>query len=239
MPGRLTAAEKERLAGLVAAQTGSSRAVQFVTDDACSASLRVVVEIAVGLVSGPSIAPQSSSIDREHFYGGEGGMIRLARRAAMGLAAALVMLGPAVVSAQPANQVALGVTPSTDLTQGQVVSVHGQGFVLSGEHVVMQCRRGSVAGGAVDRARCDEATAVPVTADTNGAFTTPFTVSASITVGSGPLDCRIPGACEIVAVYATNNGPPAAAAPIEFAPAPTSTTTAAPAPVAAQPSFTG
>ena len=69
-----------------------------------------------------------------------------------------------------------------------------------------------------------------VTADAQGSFTTPFAVAATITTQftGGAVDCVVIGACELVAVFATNSGPPAVEAPIEFAgavPATTTTTT--------------
>ena len=168
-----------------------------------------------------------------------GGTVR--RAAALGAVgvAAVLVAASAAVSAQGVGPLSLDVTPATSLTSGQVITVDGTGFVTGGEHAVMQCQRGSVVGAVVDRAVCDESTSVLVTA-LDGDFTTPFIVTASITTDAGPIDCTAPGACEIVGVFATNTGPPAASAPIEFAPTPTTSTTAPPvAAVVAQPAFTG
>lgn len=161
---------------------------------------------------------------------------------AVGLMAVGAAMAPAIVSAQPAGQTALQVTPSTDLVDGQTVVVDGQGFVMGGEHQVLQCVRGAAdpVVGSLDLNRCDPSTGVLTMADEDGVLSVPFTVAATITVGGSDVDCVVIGACEIVAHFATNVGPPVGVVAIEFAGAGAATTTTAPTtPVAVQPSFTG
>jgi len=150
-------------------------------------------------------------------------------------AVALALIGASVglpvVSARAAGgQVALDVTPATGLIDGETVTVVGHEFVLNGQHRVLQCVRGATVNGLLHENRCDASTTVLVTADAQGSFTTPFAVAATITTQftGGAVDCVVIGACELVAVFATNSGPPAVEAPIEFAgavPATTTTTT--------------
>lgn len=167
---------------------------------------------------------------------------RMAVAGAVGLMAVGAAMAPAIVSAQPAGQTALQVTPSSDLVGGQTVVVDGQGFVIGGEHQVLQCVRGAAdtVVGSLDLSRCDPSTGVLTTADGDGVLSVPFSVAATITVGGSDVDCVVIGACEIVAHFATNDGPPVGAVAIEFTGAVAPTTTTAPTtPVGVQPSFTG
>lgn len=79
----------------------------------------------------------------------------------------------------------LTVTPSTNLVDGQLVSVSISGFPANTEIAAVQC-----GPGAVNANGCDLSTLQYVTTDANGHVTTAFVVAAVLSTGSGNVDCR-------------------------------------------------
>jgi len=149
-----------------------------------------------------------------------GGRTRcLVGASAIGLAAFAMTTGTDVVSAQTGRQLSAQVTPATGLIDGQTVTVDVVDSVPNGQERVVQCVRGAANNlqGSLDESKCDASTTLPVDADGTGAFTTPYKVSATVTVGGTTVNCVVVDACEIVMAYATNSGPPVFGMPIEFA----------------------
>jgi lysophospholipase L1-like esterase len=94
-----------------------------------------------------------------------------------------VDIGP--VSASPAAPL-LSVNLSSDLADGQTVSASGSGFAPGASIAIGECL-----AGATSVSSCSLNGASLVTADGAGDFTTPFTVSRVITIGSSTVDCSI------------------------------------------------
>ena len=131
------------------------------------------------------------------------------------LVAALVVAGvfaPVGVQAQeaaPAEARSLTVTPSSDLDDGQTVTVDGTGWRPGALVLSIQCMSGTeTCGGAVANR--------PV--DPDGTFTMELAVRAVFTAFDGtPVDCRV-DACEVLAVNEENEDH-TASVPIAFDPA--------------------
>jgi hypothetical protein len=104
----------------------------------------------------------------------------------------------------------LTVTPSTDLVDGQLVSVSISGFPATTSIGVVEC-----ALGAVNANGCDLRTLQYPTTDANGHVVTPFIVGAKLSTANGPVDCRTT-ACSIGA--GTFDQSATAGAPITFNP---------------------
>ena len=142
--------------------------------------------------------------------GGDGGsaMTYIARRA--GVVCALLVIA-ALVSSPAAAQVApsVVVSPSTDLVDGQIVSVEASGFPANTTLAVVECQ-----AGATTRSDCDAGTVALLSSDASGQVATDYATSRVIFTGSlGRLDCAT-DAC--VLVVATLNEAVVAAAPISF-----------------------
>jgi Neocarzinostatin family len=79
----------------------------------------------------------------------------------------------------------LAVTPSTNLVDGQLVSVAISGSPASTSIGVVECVLG-----AVNANGCDLRTLQYVTTDASGHVVTPFIVSAKLATSNGTVDCR-------------------------------------------------
>jgi hypothetical protein len=79
----------------------------------------------------------------------------------------------------------LAVTPSTNLVDGQLVSLSIAGFPANTQIGVLECVLG-----AVDENGCDLNTLQYVTTDANGHVSTPFIVTAALSTANGHVDCR-------------------------------------------------
>jgi hypothetical protein len=85
----------------------------------------------------------------------------------------------------------LTVTPSTNLVDGQLVSVSISGFPANTAIAVVEC-----GPSAVDENGCDLRTLQYLTTDANGHVVTPFIVGAELSTFNGSVDCRTAG-CSI------------------------------------------
>jgi hypothetical protein len=102
--------------------------------------------------------------------------------------------------------------PATGAVDGQAVHVHGERFDVGVGAAVLLCRRGSP-----DTLGCHPAGRPPRTSE-EGVLDTDITVYAVFTsIGFQRVDCRPPGACELVALHTRWDEPPARA-PLAFAP---------------------
>ena len=143
-------------------------------------------------------------------------------RLATAAVAAVGFVAPAGAAAH-----AITVTPSTGLSDGQVVTVTGTGFTETpavNDWSVTECRAGVLdtpltLSSAVDN--CDVLTQ-PFTfvhADAQGAISTPFTVHRTITVQNAAVDC-LQVACVVLVAQITTASFDGAGAPISFGPTP-------------------
>jgi Neocarzinostatin family len=108
----------------------------------------------------------------------------------------------------------ISVTPSTNLSGGDVVTVSGVGFAPSADIALCE----GVISGAPDPEDCDAALRF-ARSGTNGAFTTQFTVDRFITIVGTQVDCAAPGAaCLIGAAEAAGIDGTTAVARISFTP---------------------
>lgn len=138
-------------------------------------------------------------------------MVQLLRRlVVLAIASAvLIVLGVSPAWAAPA----VSVSPSTNLVQGQTVTVRGSGLPPNESEAVLQC----VSGGNDVFSFCDIGGFVSTTTDSNGSFSTSFTVRRILETSQGRVDCAsAPGRC-IVAVspFDTNY---VASTPLSFDP---------------------
>ena len=97
----------------------------------------------------------------------------------------VVGLGVSGMGGIAAGATALTVTPSTNLVDGQLVSVSISGFPANTAIAVVEC-----GPGAVDANGCDLRTLQYVTTDANGHVVTPFVVAAVLSPFNGSVDCR-------------------------------------------------
>jgi hypothetical protein len=117
---------------------------------------------------------------------------RLAAALAAGITAVVVMAGPA--------SAAMSLSQSTNLVNGQAVTVSGTGTPNAPLNVY-ECAfpsGGLTMGQALDPSQCDGANVTPVTPDASGAYTTTFVFADPFTTTGGQgVDCSLQ-ACEIV-----------------------------------------
>lgn len=123
---------------------------------------------------------------------------RAGRSVLIAVAVLAGVLTPGVARAQeaaPAEARSLAVTPSTDLDDGQTVTVDGAGWRAGAGVVAIQCVAGTQhCGGSLDQIEVDVA----------GAFTLQLAVRAVFTALDGtPVDCRV-DACEVTAFNEEN-----------------------------------
>ena len=135
--------------------------------------------------------------------------------------AALLCIGSTALTVSmpgPAASAATGtvtVTPNTDLSAGDVVTISGSGFAPL---VDVGACEGIIAGtpGLED---CGATIGVFGT-DENGAFSSQFAVRRFLTVGGQPVDCASPGAqCAIAAAVFDDIANTAVVVPLTFLPA--------------------
>lgn len=127
----------------------------------------------------------------------------------LGVGAAACTPGPPPVPPGPA----ISVSPSTGLTDGQVVVVTGGGYAPSSSLGMVQCVAGA---DSIDD--CDGRTATSFSADANGGFRKPLTVHRTIQHNVGQTtDCSRPAACIAVSVYIHGFNTPARH-PLQFNP---------------------
>ncbi len=103
------------------------------------------------------------------------------------------------------------VAPTTDLLDGDTVTVIGSGFDPGAPVFVSQC----ASGAEPSPIPCDTSGDSFVQADDSGGFTTDLVVDRLVYVGPDPVDCAGPGACEVV-VYDLYEGYVVASVPILF-----------------------
>jgi hypothetical protein len=95
----------------------------------------------------------------------------------------------------PVPRPAVTVIPSTNLLDGQAVTVTGSGFSAYATISVSECRSGAT--GPTD---CAVETDQLTTADASGSISTTYKVAQDIQVASTSVDCLVPGACELEVV---------------------------------------
>ncbi|MGH9235763.1 MAG: neocarzinostatin apoprotein domain-containing protein, partial [Acidimicrobiales bacterium] len=98
------------------------------------------------------------------------------------------------VDAPLAPPPAVSVVPDDALTDAQTVDVTASGLVWSRSAMVLQC-----AADPVDETDCDTGTVRYLETDASGALATRQRAFAVIDTGRGPVDCRVPGSCVMVA----------------------------------------
>jgi hypothetical protein len=102
-------------------------------------------------------------------------------------------------------------TPSTNVADGQVISVTGSGFTPSATIAVIECQAGTTS-----ETGCDLSTYILTTGSSTGGFTTPYVASRYIHTSSPTtVDCSLSVACILVAANDVNTSE-AAAIPLRF-----------------------
>jgi hypothetical protein len=107
------------------------------------------------------------------------------------------------------------VTPSTGLSDGQVVTVAGSGFTVSTPVIfgVEECTLGAVAP---YTPQCDTSAGTEFLSNSDS-YTTPYTVQRHITTpDAGAVDCGVANSCEILSGVAFGETEQLASAPINF-----------------------
>ncbi|CAM5307390.1 hypothetical protein SAVIM338S_00546 [Streptomyces avidinii] len=108
----------------------------------------------------------------------------------------------------------LRVSPDTGLVDGRTVRATGKGYEPQYHSLVMEC-----AAGSADTLGCRPRSRPPAT-DDKGRIDEQVTLSATFTSIDGrAVDCRTPGACELVVFGTRVRGPESVRHPLEFAPA--------------------
>jgi hypothetical protein len=123
----------------------------------------------------------------------------------------LVGLGVAGMGGIAAATTSMTITPSTNLTDGQLVHVSISGFPANTSIAVVEC-----GPSAVNANGCDLQTLQYLTTDANGHVVTPFIVGAELSTFNGTVDCRT-SACTLGA--GTYDASTTAGASIAFNPA--------------------
>ncbi len=116
-------------------------------------------------------------------------------------------------SGSPLLVPSVSVTPSTNLTNGQVVEISGSGFSANASLVVIECAAGSIGA-----ANCDVAHYARPDADANGMVTTTFPVASSFVLKDGTtIDCAASAAACFLAVADLSDFANANSVPLTFA----------------------
>jgi hypothetical protein len=139
------------------------------------------------------------------------------RRIALGLIAGTTISGGAVLGVSPVLAGAVTtptvqVQPSTNVDDGQVITVTGAGFTPSAFIAVVECESGTT-----NESTCDISNYQDLTASSSGSFSTPFIASRYLHIGASTVDCAVSGACILVAAN-FNNQTEAAASSLTFDP---------------------
>ncbi len=126
-------------------------------------------------------------------------------------ASAPIRFDPSIPPPPPPS---ITVTPSTDLLDGQTVTIEGSDFDPNSSYGVVQC----VEPPSVTGSNCDLSNLGSANTDNFGSFITTLTVSRLLYVGDTVVDCADPGAC----VLGVGSGDPSDgdSAPIQFDPMP-------------------
>lgn len=126
-----------------------------------------------------------------------------------------VALSVAPVGAGAATAPTVQAQPSTNVADGQVITVTGSGFSPGATIVVIECQ-----AGATSESGCDLSTYETTTASSSGGFSTPYIASRYLQLG-GPipttLDCAVVGACVLAAANLSDYAE-AASTPLSFDP---------------------
>src|SRR5882724_3477045 len=148
-----------------------------------------------------------------------GRKVRSASSALLGVAMSLsfATVAPAAIAHSAAPSVggpSVTVTPSTNLTEGQQVTVAATGLSHSAAAVVAECTVGTV-----DPNTCDTTNFLDVVTNPAGAFSTPYVVHLGFISGAGDIvDCRTTS-CEMAVIDLGAVGSPVlSAAPLTFNP---------------------
>jgi hypothetical protein len=109
------------------------------------------------------------------------------------------VLGVSPVLAGAATVPTVQVQPSTNVADGQAITVTGTGFTPSATIAVVECQ-----AGATSESNCDISNYVDIAASSSGDFSTPFIASRYLQIGSATVDCAVSGACILVAANLAN-----------------------------------
>jgi hypothetical protein len=96
---------------------------------------------------------------------------------------------------------AITVTPSTNLVNGEMVTVTGTVSTGSSPLNIYECAYpspGPTMGQPLTQSDCDLTNITSVTPDATGAYSTMFKFTDPLTTSGGQIDCSVPGACELV-----------------------------------------
>jgi hypothetical protein len=130
-------------------------------------------------------------------------------------AVTVLVVGGVMPMEAGASSPTLQAQPSTNVADGQVISVSGSGFSPSATIAVIECQ-----SSATSETGCDLSTYELVTASSTGSFSTPFIASRYLHLfNPGPVtvDCAVSGACILAAANYANTAE-AAAIPLTFNP---------------------
>jgi hypothetical protein len=133
------------------------------------------------------------------------------------MALGLIPLGVWVLPADSGATTAPSVqaVPSTNVADGQLITVSGTGFSPSATIAVIECQTG-----ATSESGCDLSTYETINASTTGSFSTPFIASRYLHVSNPTpitVDCSVAAAC-ILAAANFSNYSEAASTPLTFDP---------------------
>jgi hypothetical protein len=127
----------------------------------------------------------------------------------------LVIGGIGPIEASATTSPSIQAQPSTNVADGQVISVTGAGFTPSAMIAVIECQTG-----ATSESGCDLSTYELVSASATGSFSTPFIAERYLHLSNPSptmIDCAVSGACILVAANYANTSE-AAAIPLMFDP---------------------
>lgn len=133
---------------------------------------------------------------------------------------AFVMYGGAAANAASS----LSVTPSTNLTNGQIIAVAGTGFTPNDSVYVIECLATTTA----TSQKCDLATATATTVSPTGGVMAKFAVATGVIFGSTTCGTNASDATNCIVAVGNINGGDTGATPITFAVSSATTTTTTP-----------
>jgi hypothetical protein len=127
---------------------------------------------------------------------------------AMALATLVVLSQSGVAAA--AGSVTASANPSSDLLDGQTITLSGTGFDPAAQVGMAECLTG-----ATGTAQCDLAGLRFTTTDASGSLSSQFTVTRVINVGGVLTDCATPNAC-VLGLEQTDNAAVSVSVPLSF-----------------------
>jgi hypothetical protein len=138
------------------------------------------------------------------------------RRSVLAAALVVALTGALGLVAAPAALAAgtIMVTPATNLTDGQTVTVAGGGFAANEPLAGAQCK-----SGALGTSDCDTSHPALFNADGSGTYSISYVVRAAIITGNGAVDCHVSGACVFAVADLSNIAGTGVQASLGFAPA--------------------